>query len=33
LRTVIHWGRYAELYSYDDQAEVFSLENPSPEAG
>jgi NitT/TauT family transport system ATP-binding protein len=32
LRTVIHWGRYAELYSYDDQAEVFSLENPSPEA-
>jgi NitT/TauT family transport system ATP-binding protein len=29
LRTVIHWGRYAELYSYDDQAEVFSLENPS----
>jgi NitT/TauT family transport system ATP-binding protein len=29
LRTVIHWGRYAELYSYDDEAEVFSLENPS----
>jgi NitT/TauT family transport system ATP-binding protein len=29
LRTVIHWGRYAELYSYDDQAELFSLENPS----
>ena len=32
LRTVIHWGRYAELYSYDDEAEVFSLENPSPES-
>ena len=29
LRTVIHWGRYAELYSYDDEAELFSLENPS----
>jgi hypothetical protein len=26
---VIHWGRYAELYSYDDEAELFSLENPS----
>jgi NitT/TauT family transport system ATP-binding protein len=32
LRTVIHWGRYAELYSYDDEAEVFSLENPTPES-
>src|SRR5208282_5927745 len=29
LRTVISWARYAELFSYDDQAEVFSLENPS----
>ncbi len=29
LRAVINWGRYAELFAYDDQAEVFSLENPS----
>lgn len=28
LRTVIDWGRYAELFAYDDDAEVFSLENP-----
>jgi NitT/TauT family transport system ATP-binding protein len=26
LRTVISWGRYAELYSYDEEAEQFSLE-------
>ncbi|HEX5419188.1 MAG TPA: nitrate/sulfonate/bicarbonate ABC transporter ATP-binding protein [Gammaproteobacteria bacterium] len=26
LRAVTHWGRYAELYSYDDAAESFSLE-------
>jgi NitT/TauT family transport system ATP-binding protein len=29
LRAVISWGRYAELFSYDDKAEMFSLENPS----
>jgi len=29
LRTVISWGRYAELFSYDDETETFSLENPS----
>jgi NitT/TauT family transport system ATP-binding protein len=29
LRVVIAWGRYAELYSYDDTAEMLSLENPS----
>ncbi|HIJ37507.1 MAG TPA: nitrate/sulfonate/bicarbonate ABC transporter ATP-binding protein [Rhodospirillaceae bacterium] len=29
LRTVISWGRYAELFSYDDQTELFSLENPT----
>ncbi|HUC19840.1 MAG TPA: nitrate/sulfonate/bicarbonate ABC transporter ATP-binding protein [Acetobacteraceae bacterium] len=26
LRTVISWGRYAELYSYDEEADQFSLE-------
>lgn len=26
LRAVTHWGRYAELYSYDDATESFSLE-------
>jgi NitT/TauT family transport system ATP-binding protein len=29
LRAVISWGRYAELFSYDDEAEMFSLENPA----
>ncbi|HYB11398.1 MAG TPA: nitrate/sulfonate/bicarbonate ABC transporter ATP-binding protein [Alphaproteobacteria bacterium] len=29
LRAVISWGRYAELFSYDDDAEMFSLENPT----
>ncbi|MDY0329371.1 MAG: nitrate/sulfonate/bicarbonate ABC transporter ATP-binding protein [Thiomonas sp.] len=28
LDTAIDWGRYAELYAYDDNAEVFSLDNP-----
>src|SRR6201998_796812 len=28
LRTVVSWGRYAELFAYDEQAETFSLENP-----
>jgi len=27
LRTVIAWGRYAELFSYDEEAEQFSLED------
>ena len=26
LRTVIAWGRFAELFSYDEEAEQFSLE-------
>src|SRR6185312_13382920 len=26
LRTVVAWGRYAELFSYDEEAEQFSLE-------
>ena len=33
LNGVIAWGRYAELFSYDDQAELFSLENPSAADG
>lgn len=28
LDTAIDWGRYAEVYAYDDNADVFSLENP-----
>jgi len=28
LRAVTSWGRYAELYTYDDAAESFSLEFP-----
>jgi NitT/TauT family transport system ATP-binding protein len=29
LRTIISWGRYAEVFAYDDQSRSFSLENPS----
>jgi NitT/TauT family transport system ATP-binding protein len=29
LRTMISWGRYAEVFAYDDQRQVFSLENPA----
>jgi NitT/TauT family transport system ATP-binding protein len=28
IKTVVSWGRYAELFSYDEQSERFSLENP-----
>ena len=28
LETIVAWARYAELFAYDEQAEVFSLENP-----
>ena len=28
LDTAISWGRYAELFAYDEQAQAFSLENP-----
>ena len=28
LKTAISWGRYAELFAYDEQSETFSLENP-----
>ena len=26
LRTLVAWGRYAELFGYDEEAEQFSLE-------
>jgi NitT/TauT family transport system ATP-binding protein len=29
LRASVSWGRYAEIFAYDDQTEQFSLENPS----
>ena len=28
LKTIVSWGRYAELFAYDEQSESFSLENP-----
>jgi|GEM_PF-4905139 len=28
LQTVVAWSRYAELFAYDEDAELFSLENP-----
>src|SRR4029079_12672051 len=28
LSTVINWGRYGELFAYDETAQIFSLENP-----
>jgi NitT/TauT family transport system ATP-binding protein len=28
LRTVIGWGRYAELFSFDEEAEQFSMDGP-----
>src|ERR1700683_2169459 len=29
LRTIISWGRYGEVFAYDDQSQSFSLENPA----
>jgi NitT/TauT family transport system ATP-binding protein len=29
LHAVIAWGRYGEVYSYDEQSGTFSLENPA----
>jgi NitT/TauT family transport system ATP-binding protein len=28
----VSWGRYAELFAYDEQSETFSLENPGSNA-
>ena len=27
LRTVTHWGRYAEIFAYDEDSDRFSLED------
>lgn len=29
LRTMINWGRYGEIFAYDDNKQQFSLDNPS----
>jgi NitT/TauT family transport system ATP-binding protein len=29
LRAVIAWGRFAEVFAYDDDSGTFSLENPT----
>ena len=29
LRSAINWGRYGEIYAYDEDAQSFSLENPT----
>ena len=29
LRTIVSWGRYGEVFAYDDQHMSFSLENPT----
>jgi NitT/TauT family transport system ATP-binding protein len=28
LRAVVSWGRYGEVFAYDDHGQTFSLENP-----
>ena len=28
LRAIVSWGRYAEVFAYDDEAQAFSLANP-----
>ena len=30
LRTMIDWARYAELFAYDFNSGMLSLENPGP---
>jgi NitT/TauT family transport system ATP-binding protein len=29
LKSVIAWGRYAEIFSYDDNKKILSLDNPT----
>ena len=29
LKSVITWGRYGEVFAYDEGSETFSLENPT----
>ena len=28
IKTIIAWGRYGEIFSYDDSKQIFSLDNP-----
>ncbi len=27
--TLLNWGRYGEVFAYDDHRQAFSLENPA----
>jgi NitT/TauT family transport system ATP-binding protein len=29
LRTIVSWGRFGEVFAYDDRTQAFSLENPA----
>ena len=29
LKTIVSWARFSELFSYDDDGAMFSLENPT----
>lgn len=29
LKTIVDWGRYAELFAFDEQSQTFSLDDPS----
>jgi NitT/TauT family transport system ATP-binding protein len=29
LRAITAWGRYAEVFAYEDESERFTLENPT----
>ena len=29
LKTIVSWARFGELFSYDDERSLFSLENPT----
>jgi NitT/TauT family transport system ATP-binding protein len=28
LNTIVSWARHGKLFAYDEQSELFSLENP-----
>jgi NitT/TauT family transport system ATP-binding protein len=30
LKTIVSWGRYAELFAYDEQSETFTLPHHAP---
>jgi NitT/TauT family transport system ATP-binding protein len=29
LRAIVSWARFAELFAYDDDSAMFSMENPT----